>query len=242
MSKSGWEWKGRVPFCHVLSNAPCDNAPHTTCAGQDEGWRGQKKRVISRDAEDMLIAAWRRPRTLTELYKELGFGGSKAARCKKELIHSMMAMEVELPTKRRGRKKKMLQASERGERYLKELGVRGRDGGRGGARHLYYQRKLKEFYEERNYVVEVEAKVGDTYLDVLVITDAYRLGIEIACSEQYEHVNVMKALEAGIERLLVVCETEELKQRLERKITPLLEERPGPRPGFKLVSDYLEDD
>ncbi len=110
-------------------------------------------------------------------------------------------------------------------------------------KHLYYQRALKKFYEVCGYTVEVEETVGGTCLDVLVIMkDGERLGIEIALSGQYEKTNAQKAMRAGLERFMFVCETKELMDKLQGRLGSLIGNWPGNKPGFKLVSDFLGND
>ncbi|MBM3335058.1 hypothetical protein FJY63_10400 [Candidatus Sumerlaeota bacterium] len=106
-------------------------------------------------------------------------------------------------------------------------------------RHWYYQTLLQDYYESRGFTAQVEARVADTTFDLLVIDKlANRLAIEIATSLPYEEINAQKAIASGVERVLFVCEAE-LMEPLQRKIAAAIEGRPGPRPGFKLIDDYL---
>jgi hypothetical protein len=237
--QGGWHageklsWRERVPL--YGSDSPIG----ATCKSADE--KGEKK--ISRESEEMLIRAKKKPLALTALYSELGLSGYKGGKAKDELIRAGLVFEVALPTNRWGPKKKLLQVTPKGTEYLKSIGITTGYKGRGGVKHLYYQKALKDWYQNRGYTVEVEATVGHTCVDVLVIRkDGERLGIEIALSEQYEEVHARKAMEAGLERLMFVCETEELVERLGRKLSSLIESWPGNKPGFKLISDYLTDD
>ncbi len=141
----------------------------------------------------MLIWSYRKVLALTPLYKDLGFSGYKGKKTKEELKREGLVYEVKLLKKGRGRDKVLLQVTPKGTEYLKRLGITLKRKGRGGVKHLYFQKMLKEWYELRGYTVEIEATVGDTCLDVLVIMkDGDRLGIEIALSEQYEDVNARK--------------------------------------------------
>jgi hypothetical protein len=229
-------WKKRVPLFDT------EQKSSMSCSIRAEETEGiSRSASISRDAEDMLVKAKRKPYlTMTNLYKEVGLSGYKGLKCKQELIRAGLADEVQLPTNRRGRRKKLLQIMPKGTEYLKTLGITRESRGRGGVKHIYYQVKLKEWYQARGYTVEIEATVGDTCVDVLVILkDGKRLGIEIALSEQYEQVNALKALGAGIERLLFVCEDHTLMGRLKQKINSAIGHGAKLQPGFKLISDYL---
>lgn len=230
-------WKKRIP---LSDNPTCVFGDSRVQNESDQA--GQVK--ISRDAEDMLIKAKRKPYlTMTALYKELGLSGYKGQKFKLELIRSGLADEVELPTNRRGRKKKLLQITPRGTEYVKTLGIIESTKGRGGAKHIYYQKLLEDWYESRGYTVEVEAGIGSTCLDVLVILkDGARLGIEIALSVQYEYTNAVKALGSGIDRLLFVCESELIMEKLRCSIDPTFQNQKSLRVGYKLVTDYFEKD
>ena len=100
--------------------------------------------MVSRDAEDLLIRAKRKPHlAMTALYQDAGLSGYKGNKSKTELVRAGLASEVELPSNRRGRRKKLLQVTPRGNDYLRVLGVRVETKGRGGVKHLYYQKEIK---------------------------------------------------------------------------------------------------
>jgi len=202
------------------------------------------KRVISRDSEDMLLRAKRKPwLSMTALYADLGHSGYRGHKCKLELIRAGLAAEVELPANRRGRRTKLLQVTPKGTEYLESLGVRVEPKGRGGVKHLYYQKKIREWYESRGCTAEIEARVGSTTVDVLAIRpDGDRVGIEIACSPQYERTNAVKALESGIEILLFVCETEEIKNRLSNMLEGIGSRSDRMRCSVKLIDGFLGDE
>lgn len=239
-SENGLPWKERIALFRPHGS---DSPSYPTCKGANDKEKSLFDNTgVSRDAENMLIWSYRKVLALTPLYKELGFSGYKGGKTKAELKRAGLAREVKLPKNRRGRSKVLLQITPKGTEYLKSLGINLKRKGRGGVRHLYYQKVLKEWYELRGYTVEVEATVRDTCFDVLVIRkDGERLGIEIALSEQYEEVNARKAMQSGIERFMFVCETEEMMERLRRRLCSLIEKWPGNKPGFKLVRDYLAD-
>ncbi len=233
---NGMRWEPRVP---VFGS---DSPSCSTCTGASEQEKANKAGMMARDSEDMLIKVYRKPIVLTRLYKELGFSGYKGGKTKGELIKAGLVYEVELPTNRRGRRKKLLQVTPKGTEYLRRIGIKDIRKGRGGVKHLYYQKAIKEWYEANGYVVEIEATVGETCLDLLIIRkDGERLGIEIAVSE-HEDTNARKAMHAGLERFMFICETKEIEDRLRRKLSSLIESWPGNKPGFKLVSDYLTDE
>lgn len=229
-------WKPRIPIFTNKANMTFNfmNAANKT---------GEKKVPrLSRDHEDMLIKVFKKPHVhLTPLYKELGLSGYMGGKIKQELIREGLVAEVELPTNRRGRKKKLLQILPKGRELLKQIGISGGPKGRGGVKHQHYQAKLKEWYERRGHAVEIEAKVGNSSLDLLVIRkDGQRLGIEIALSEQYELENARKGI--GLEYLMFVCETKELLDKLRRKITAVLGDQYDTKLAFKLVEEFnLED-
>jgi DNA-binding MarR family transcriptional regulator len=228
---SGLSWKPRVPLY--------DNPLNAT-----RGTNSTDGKQRSRDAEDMLIKVRRKAHlTLTPLYAELGLSGYKGQKTKDELIRAGLVEEVSLPANRRGRRKKLLQILPKGIEYLERLGIVHGSKGRGGVRHLYYQEMVRRWYENHGYTAEVEARIGSTSLDVLVIAkDGKRIGIELALSSEfYELVNAQKALESGLECILFLCETDEMIEKLRRLFGAKLGNWPDARIGFKLVTDYLED-
>jgi len=240
-SENSLPWKERVS---LFRPGGSDSPSCPTCKGANDKEKSLfENKGVSRDAENMLIWSYRKVLALTPLYKELGFSGYKGGKTKAELKREGLAREVKLPKNRRGRSKVLLQITPKGTEYLKRLGIAMKRKGRGGVKHLHYQKLLKEWYGLRGYTVEVEATVGDTCLDVLVIMkDGDRLGIEIALSEQYEEVNARKAMRAGIERLLFVCENETVMERIRRKVDSTIQDQTKSSIGYKLVSDFFGND
>ena len=117
--------------------------------------------------------------------------------------------------------------------------------GRGGVRHLHYQKELKDFYESRNFTVEVESHLGNVTLDLFVIdSDGSRLGLQIMLTtERTEAENAAKALGAGIEKLLFVVETKSMMDNLRSRIEATIQDdNQRMKIGYKLVGDYLGDD
>ena len=228
-------WEPRVPLF--------DNPHGSTCGtlGKENNGSG-KRRKISRDAEDMLIKVWNKPKLImTALYKELDLSGYKGVKYKTELVRSGLVNELVIPTKKRGRKMKLLQINPKGRDYLRSLEIKREAKGRGGAKHLYYQNVIKDWYEARGFKAEIEASICGTCLYVLVIkSDGTRLGIEVAVSEQYEEINALKAIEAGIEVLIFVCENETVMKRIRHRIANAIPKQFRSKPEFKLVSDYLQ--
>jgi DNA-binding MarR family transcriptional regulator len=231
---AGLTWKQRVPLFDNPTGSTCGTQGATSDVNQID-------RNISREAEDMLIKVKQEPLTISELYKDQDLSGYKGNKTKQELIRAGLVEEISLPTNKRGRKKKLLQITPKGTEYLRSLGINQTGKGRGGAKHLYYQRMLCEYYEGLGNTVEIEATVGETCLDVLVIQeDGSRLGIEIALSEQYERINAEKALKTGIEHLLFVCESETMLEQLSRMVSTLPQKQFRTKYGVKLVNDFVQ--
>ena len=230
---TGLRWERRVPLVDKSRGS-------TGGTGKEAAGPGKKQQKVSREAEDLLICAKRAPfRSITELYADTGLSGYKGDKSKKALLRAGFAREVEVPTNRRGRRKKLLEVAPKGNEYLKSLGVDVKAKGRGGAVHRFFQEMVKEWYEGHGRSVEIEATVGDTAFDVLAIDEnGKRTGIEIACSAQYEDVNLKKALASGVEDVVFVCETKDIRDRLRNMLGALGSRSDGPRVKLKLVSEY----
>ena len=238
---TGMRWLPRVPLFEDSDDGkgPLAFAGPKTSGGNDEG---DGERVVSRDAEDLLIRAKRKPYlALTELYQNAGLSAYKGSKSRVELIRAGFAGEVELPSKRRGRRKKLLQVTPRGNEYLRALGVYVASKGRGGVKHLYYQKEIKEWYESRGFTAEIEARVGETTFDVLAIRDdGDRVGVEIALSSPYERTNAEKAVMSRVETVIFVCETDEMRQKLTDMLGDIGDRcDKAPRFSVKLVDEYL---
>jgi len=239
---AGLTWQERVP---IFGSSSSPNLNYNTASGANAA---NNELRPSRDTEDMLIRVMKKPYlNLTKLYTELGMSGYTAGKCKKELIRLGLVAEVKLPANRRGRRKSLLQILPRGKAYLDHLGITSgpKCRGRGGVRHLHYQKKIKDFYEARNFTVEVESPLGNVTLDLLVIDrDGSRLGLQIVLTtERTEAENAAKALGAGIEKLLFVVETKSMMDNLRSRIEATIQDdNQRAKIGYKLVSDYLGAD
>lgn len=153
----------------------------------------------------------------------------------------LLVDEIELPAKTRGRKMKLLQVTPKGREYLEKVGMTEAPKGRGGAKHLYYQRMIRDWYERKAHRAEIEATVGNTWVDVLVLkSDGTCVGIEIALSPQYEETNALNAQKSGIEHLIFVCEDENMLKQVQQRIASAMPKQIRLEPEFNLISDYSE--
>lgn len=235
----GLTWRPRVPLCDSSLNTTRGTDSRAYSHGKIASNNGEEN--LTRDCEDMLIKARRKAVCLTRLYEELDLSGYKGCKFKNELIRQGYVQQVKLPPVSRGRQPCLLEVTPKGVEYLKRIGITDRPRGRGGVKHRFYQEKLKSWYKQHNYIVELEVKVGNTSLDLLVIrANSTRIGIEIALSVAYEDINATKALGAGIERLLFIVESREMMDRLRRKVETVVEGDKRSRVGYKLVWDYMQ--
>ena len=208
---TGLRWERRVP----LVDKPRGSTGGT---GKTPVSSEEKLQGISREAEDFLIRVKKDPLlSVTEFYSALKLSAYKGNKIKTTLIRAGLVREVEVPTNRRGRRRKILEPTPRGNDYVKSLGVAVKTRGRGGALHRLFQDQVKSWYVARGYRVELEATMagGITCFDVLAIGEnGERVGVEIERTSAYSEVNLRQALASGVDEVVFVCDKKNIQDRI----------------------------
>jgi len=172
---------------------------------------------------------------LTQRYQQFSssYKGNKA---KNELVEHSVVIERHVRT--RDGKRKLLELTDKGRNYIEEeLDIEVEQKGRGGVVHRYWQKRIKEAFENRGWTAKREMFDADVYVN---LNDS-ELVVEVAMgNNQREIDHLKKHLDSEFDAVWIVCRNQDvlegLKQRLEENS---LEDE---RVVFRLFRDFNTDE
>jgi DNA-binding MarR family transcriptional regulator len=163
--------------------------------------------------------------SITERFRSLGLSAWSGERIVKELLRAGMVKEVVINRGGRGGRAKYLELTQKGRETLREEGVEIAIEGRGGIAHLYWQHRICQLFRRRGYYAEVETPLGDMFLDVFASdSEGRRVGVQVIIGEldAYEFQGIRKAVLAGLDEVIVACDSEAVLERLEERLPEVL--------------------
>jgi DNA helicase HerA-like ATPase len=189
---------------------------------------------VSSDTDRFLEDVVENPfKPLTERYQlfSSSYMGNKA---KNEAVDQGLVIERHVKTQ--NGKRKLLEFTEKGRKYVKNsLSLETKQGGRGGIVHQYWQHRIQALFENAGWASKVEMFDADVYVHM----GNMELAIEVAMGNnprEIEHVE--KHLET-FDSVWIACRNQEvsdgLRQRLEEN--NLLDDRVV----FRLLRDFNSD-
>jgi len=174
--------------------------------GQDDGLDAEELEFL-RDVMDYSDDGVR------SRYQRLGLSGGRGNRIKNGLVRSGWVDAEVIPVGRT--RKVILRVTPKANQALG-----GETKGRSpeSVAHEYW----KNFYAQRfaadGYHIEVEAALGNGRADVLAVKGAERVAVEVETGKSDVVANVRRALQAKVDRVLVVATNDEAFQRVEREL------------------------
>ena len=177
------------------------------------------KEELSKEAWKLLLDINKNPIcTLSERYNRLGLSACKGNKAKNELKQKGYVIEEEIKAGGQGGRPKILEATEKGNGHLLLNGhePNGKNG-KGGLKHRYWQKKIKEYFEEWGCKAQVELFIGKKSVDVAVFCPNKKtIAVEIAMSPYYEIENIKKDLKFGFDEIIVACRDCKTKKLIEK--------------------------
>lgn len=146
---------------------------------------------------------------------------------------------MRIHTGKRGRQCELLQLTEKGEAYLRSIGVRITLAGKGGLKHQFWQDKAKKFLEREGNRVIVEPSVKGANTDLAIIKpDGRNTAVEIALSGKNQVENILRDLE-HFEHVIVASDTKALVERIRKETVRSVTVDKMKRIEFWLLSRFL---
>jgi len=157
---------------------------------------------------------------IAERYKRLSFsvyGGNKIRDylIRKELIetHNISTFEGRI---------KLLGITEKGENILRKIGYRIEKKREGGPEHEYWKHRIAEFLMGKGYQVEIEKPIGEgKTVDIVVTKNSERIALEIETGKSDVTENILKNLNQGFSKIIVVPLSAKTKSEISTKMKEL---------------------
>ena len=200
---------------------PAESSSVSAVPGILKDQEGTVEKVkISEKEIELLECISRNPvACISESYRKAKLNAYHGNNAKRALIQNGLVNEVKV-----ARSKgyvKVLELTEKGIELLRELGheVAGSTNRKGGAIHRYWEQKIAEHYSKLGYQTFVEKGIGKgKAVDVVAEREGERIAIEISTAQSDEAWNVRKDLEAGFEKILIVCVSKDAAERVKKQL------------------------
>ncbi|UCB52791.1 MAG: ATP-binding protein [Candidatus Zixiibacteriota bacterium] len=114
--------------------------------------------------------------------------------------------------------------------------------GKGSFDHKYWQHIIKEYYEKKGQVAEVEKFYNTKSVDVLIKKDdGFLLAVEIELGGPDRIAsNVMSDINAGIHHVIATAKTRKRLENLRQAVEEAWDEEICKKVSYKFLSDFLE--
>lgn len=186
---------------------------------EQPGKKKTDKEELSKEAWNLLLDINKNPIcTLSERYNRMGLSACKGNKAKNELKQKGYVIEEEIKAGGQGGRPKILEPTEKGNGHLLLNGHEPNEkNGKGGLEHRYWQKKIKEYFEDWGCNAQIELFIGKKSVDVAVFCPNKKtIAIEIAMSPYYEIENVRKDLAFGFDEIIVACRDCQTKNSIEK--------------------------
>jgi hypothetical protein len=200
---------------------PAETPSFSAAPGISKDQEGTVEKVkISEKEIELLECISRNPvACVSESYRKAKLNAYHGNNAKRALVQNGLVNEVNV-----ARSKgyvKVLELTEKGIELLRALGheVAGSTNRKGGALHRYWEQKIAEHYSKLGYQTFVEKGIGKgKAVDVVAEREGERIAIEVSTAQSDEAWNVRKDLEAGFEKILIVCVNQDAAERVKKQL------------------------
>lgn len=177
----------------------------------EEGVEDVSEELLASVAADPLM-------NMTERYEAVGVDTKRGTEVKNELLKLGVVEEVEVQTGTRGRNPKLLELTPEGRAVLADRGYDVAGEAKGGARHRWWQQRVKEHFAAEGYEATIEYAVGPQHIDVYAETAGETVAVEVALSPEHEVENVRKCLHAEMDPVQVAYRDEDVRDRIRSRL------------------------
>jgi len=200
--------------------------------------------TVSEDTQKLLFNVNDHPFTgLSSRYRTLNFSGRRAEAAKDELVKKGLVQEVDVVLGRH-RPVKFLVITELGLHYLRS---RKKETelwnyiGHVSFEHRLYQVLIAYRFRNLGHQAFIEKDIGEgRRLDLLVICDERKIGIEIELNPNIDLKKILKSMKE-LHRLVILCKDQDtlnsIRQTIDRVVYPSLRERME----LRVANEYLAD-
>lgn len=165
------------------------------------------------------VVAEESPYSIVECYQKVGVNEYQGNKAKQQLLKKEIIEQVTLPTlSRKGRKPVALALTEKGRIEAEKLGLKIPTiaGRKGGLIHRYLIDLIAREFQKRGIKTDIEYPIGEGKTVDLVVGSKVAVEVETGYSDI--KANTEKLVQSRFERIVIVCISCSLKQRLEKEI------------------------
>lgn len=146
---------------------------------------------------------------MAERIHNLGLTNHTGTKTFRLLLDAGYITEVKVKTSRRGRPQVFYELTSEGEKIVGPQQF-GDGGGKGGLEHVFYQRRLKDFFALQGYTAVVEEFRNGKACDLGLSRDEKNIAVEIVCSNPGKELsNIEKDIAAGWVEIWMLASTQE---------------------------------
>jgi hypothetical protein len=178
--------------------------------------------------------------TVVERNQTLNLSNYTEKRLRKTLLTRRLIREIKVTTGKKGGQPVLLELTEVGRNLLKDAGMSIRHECKGGVKHIYWQKQIKEFFQSKGFAVELEGRGKDCNVDVLVVSsNGRRIAVEVATSPEYELTNIQKCIRSDFERIIVASENLKIQEKIGSQALSACDSKDLKKIQFCLVHDFV---
>ena len=201
---------------------PVSTAPVTPVARQPAPAPPNAAPELSQDARRLLIeVCMNRWSFVTQHGQRIGLSGRKLETARGELEKGGWVEALPVRSGRQGGVPVLLLATEKA--WAETRLEKPADGTHGGMVHTFWQRRIRAYYEARGAHADIEAMVGGKSVDVLVVEDGVRTGIEVQLGgDKHAWANLERDVAlAGVDRVVLAFDSKAAATKAEKKLAGL---------------------
>lgn len=179
--------------------------------------------------------------TFTERDKELGISGWKGNKLRNKLTNKGIIEKITINTGRKGGLINLSKITKKGREIADGLGMRANIlRGKGGFTHQFWAYAIMKYYKETG---EASSSIENDSLgkapDVSLIFKDKKVAVEI-CINDNESFNLVKDLDVGFDEVWICFETEEMMNKIKRRIQKNLGKDVIEKVQFRLLSEFYK--
>ena len=207
---------------------------------REEGAPTWKEEALLRHIQQVPHLAWSRRQQ--ELKRSQGLSDAASRKIRERVVRRGWVEEVKA-RKGGGRGSTFLALvlTPEGREYLRSQGVSVGKAGRGNALHRFWVEVARAYFENQDYVCEIEADLTATvWVDLLARKEGQRIVVEFDQTVETGIHNLRKLQPLGVGTLFLTAETPQMVEKIRHKA----EQELGPEAlegvRFQLIQEFLE--
>ena len=176
---------------------------------------------ITEDEKKLLVDVIVNPISgIAERYKRLIFSVYGGNKIRDSLLNKEFIKLHNISTYK-GRVK-LIDITEKGESILHKMGYKIEKKREGGPQHEYWKQRIAKFFRSKEYQIEIEKPIGGgKTVDIVATKNNEKIPIEIETGKSDAYENILKNLDKGFSKILMVALNPKIKNEISVKVKEL---------------------